>query len=131
MSDPRELFWAEACALLERAERLQRQFFRPSLPDQAGWEPPVDLYETERELCLIVALPGVDEEDLKVAIAAGELVVAGLRRFPILDPDAIIHRLEIPHGKFERRVRLPAGRFRLSRSALVAGCLLVTLSKEL
>ena len=117
--------WAEACALIDRAERLQRQFFRPSLAGahQAVWEPPVDIYETERELCVIAALPGVEQRDLEVSIEGDVLVIAGTRRFPSLPGDVVIHRLEIPHGHFERRIRVSVGRLRLSRSQLLDGCL--------
>ena len=68
--NPSTFMWEEACALIERAERLQRQFFRPSLAGahQAVWEPPVDIYETERELCVIAALPGVEQRNLEVSI---------------------------------------------------------------
>ena len=124
--------WAEACALIERAERLQRQFFRPSLAGahQAVWEPPVDIYETERELCVIAALPGVEQRDLEVSIEGDVLVIAGTRRFPTLPGDAVIHRLEIPHGRFERRIRISAGRLRLDRSELLDGCLVLILTKQ-
>jgi len=132
MGDQKIVIWAEACALLEQAERLQRQFFRPYLAgaEPIGWEPPVDVYETDRELRLLAALPGVGREDLTVSIAAGELVIRGVRRFPVQDPHAVIHRLEVPHGRFERRLRLPGGRFRLTQSELVDGCLVLTLTKE-
>src|SRR5262249_58560649 len=93
MGDQKIVIWAEACALLEQAERLQRQFFRPYLAgaEPIGWEPPVDVYETDRELRLLAALPGVGQEDLAVSIAAGELVIRGVRRFPVQDPHAVIH----------------------------------------
>jgi HSP20 family molecular chaperone IbpA len=132
MRDPKNLIWAEACAMIERAERLQRQFFSPALPglQPVGWQPPIDIYETDTELLLIAALPGVEHRDLDVAIDGGELVIAGTRRFPALAPEALIHRLEIPHGRFERRIRLPATRLKLSRSELVSGCLTLALSKE-
>jgi hypothetical protein len=47
--DSGDRLWGEACEMLERAERLHRQFFRPglALPHSAGWEPPVDIFETE------------------------------------------------------------------------------------
>ena len=124
--------WAEACALIDRAERLQRQFFRPSLAGahQAAWEPPVDIYETERELCVIAALPGVEQRNLEVSIEGDVLVIAGTRRFPTLPGEAVIHRLEIPHGHFERRIRVSVGRFRLSRSQLLDGCLVLILTKQ-
>jgi len=41
----------------------------------------------------------------------------------------VIHRLELPQGRFERRVRLPAGRYASVRHAVANGCLLVTLEK--
>lgn len=124
--------WAEACALIERAERLQRQFFRPSLAGahQAGWEPPVDVYETEREVYVIAALPGVEQHDFEVSIEGDVLMIAGTRRFPSLVREAVIHRLEIPHGHFERRIRMSAGRLRLSRSELLDGCLVLILTKQ-
>jgi HSP20 family molecular chaperone IbpA len=125
--------WAEACAMIDRAERLQRQFFRPSLAGahQAVWELPVDIYETERELCVMAALPGVEQRDLEVSIEGDVLVIAGIRRFPSLPDDAVIHRLEIPHGHFERRIRVSVGRLRLSRSQLLDGCLVLILTKQI
>jgi HSP20 family molecular chaperone IbpA len=131
--DPRAFMWAEACAMIDRAERLQRQFFRPSLAGahQAVWELPVDIYETERELCVMAALPGVEQRDLEVSIEGDVLVIAGIRRFPSLPDDAVIHRLEIPHGHFERRIRVSVGRLRLSRSQLLDGCLVLILTKQI
>jgi HSP20 family protein len=130
--DPTAFLWAEACALIERAERLQRQFFRPSLAGahHAVWEPPVDIYETERELCAIAALPGVEQRDLEVSVEGDVLVIAGTRRFPTLSGDAVIHRLEIPHGRFERRIRISASRLRIDRSELLNGCLVLILMKS-
>jgi hypothetical protein len=42
---------------------------------------------------------------------------------------AVIHRLELPQGRFERRVRLPAGAYRQPRRTAVNGCLLIRLEK--
>jgi HSP20 family protein len=50
----------------------------------------------------------------------------------VLPPElrtAVIHRLELPQGRFERRVRLPAGRYSDVRRAVVDGCLVITLEK--
>jgi hypothetical protein len=43
---------------------------------------------------------------------------------------AAVQRLEIPHGRFERRIRLPAARWQLSPPTLVNGCLLLSLTKQ-
>jgi len=120
------LMWAEACELLDRADRLQRQFFRPSR--SAAWEPPVDVFETEHAVWIIAALPGVRAKQLDIAIAADSVIIAGERSLPV-QSRAIIHRLEIPHGRFERRIALPAGRYEVERRDLADGCLILGLRK--
>ncbi len=123
--------WAEACELLERAERLHRQFFQPRPGEGRGprWEPPVDVLETEAELCILVALPGVGADRLQVVVDGGTLAVVGERPMPGRDRPGIIRRLEIPYGRFERRIELPAGRFEIARRELVDGCLVLGLRK--
>jgi HSP20 family molecular chaperone IbpA len=119
--------WSEACDSLARAERLHRQFFQPR---RAGtWEPPVDILETEREVLLFFALPGVSIDKVEAIIDGADLVVAGVRVLPPQLRTAIIHRIELPQGRFERRVRLPAGRYRDILRAAADGCLVITLRK--
>ncbi len=130
---PRDLqvwMWAEACEALARAERLHRQFFRvgPSA-EQAVWEPPIDIFETRTELWIVAALPGVDAPQVEIGVEDGVLVVAGERPAPALQRAAGIHRLEIPQGRFERRIALPPGRFELVRRDLAQGCLTLALRK--
>jgi len=130
--DPRDWMWAEACELIARAERLHRQFFRPaaqSLPHPA-WEPPFDMYETAEALWLVVALPGVPPERLEIRLDSAALAIAGVRPLPEFQRSAVLHRLEIPYGRFERRIELPAGSFELERHELVHGCLVLALRKR-
>lgn len=58
--DPAAWMWAEACEMLDRADRLHRQFFRLGRETNRGasWEPPVDIFETATDLAVMVALPG-------------------------------------------------------------------------
>jgi HSP20 family molecular chaperone IbpA len=119
--------WSEACDSLARAERLHRQFFQPRRP--GTWEPPVDILETEREVLLFFALPGVSIDKVEAIIDGADLVVAGTRVLPPQLRTAVIHRLELPQGRFERRVRLPAGRYREVLRAAADGCLVITLRK--
>lgn len=117
--------------MLARAERMHREFFRPirTTARVPAWEPPVDVLETDRAVLVFIALPGVDPDRVEAAIEDGALLVAGLRVLPPELQTATIHRLELPQGRFERRVRLPAGRYVNVRRSMANGCLLITLEK--
>jgi HSP20 family molecular chaperone IbpA len=120
--------WAEACAMIERAEQLHRQFFQlGASATAASWEPPIDVFESGRELSISVALPGVEARDIEVTVQPDLLLVTGVRRLPALGRGGAFHRLEIPHGRFERRIPLSSAQWKLERSALVDGCLHLTL----
>jgi HSP20 family protein len=123
--------WSEACEMLARAERMHREFFRPARTAARvpAWEPPVDVLETDRAALVFIALPGVDPDRVEAVIEDDCLLVAGLRVLPAELQTATIHRLELPQGRFERRVRLPAGRYVNVRRSMANGCLLITLEK--
>jgi HSP20 family protein len=128
---PSNWMWSEAFEMLARAERMHRQFFQPSgSPPAVAWEPPVDVLETERAVMVLVALPGVDYSEVKAVINQAELMISGCRAYPEEMRTAIIHRLELPQGRFERRIRLPAGRYSAIHRSEFKGCLLVTLEKS-
>lgn len=129
--DPRNLMWAEACALLDRAEQLRRQFFEPTRETGrlARWEPPIDVLETERQLRIIVALPGVAPGAVQVTTEGGVLTVVAARPLPSFEGNAKIVRLEIPYGSFERRIALQLNRLQLSDQEVKNGCLVLTFVK--
>ncbi len=122
--------WAQACELAAQADRLQQQFFRPtpSTREPAAWEPPADVFEDEREIVVIMAMPGVTPERLQILREPGVLIVRGLRPLPFVGRHRI-RRLEIPHGRFERRLLLPAGALELDPPELLHGCLILRLCK--
>ncbi|WP_207480037.1 Hsp20/alpha crystallin family protein [Arenibaculum pallidiluteum] len=123
--------WAEACEMLDRAERLHRQFFTPvASAAHPVWEPPIDVYETDAEYVLVVALPGVAPGSVEVTIERRTLTVLAERHLPALSGRAAIHRLEIPQGRFERRLELPPVPLELGRRDLVDGCLVLTFLKR-
>jgi HSP20 family protein len=130
-ADPRTLMWTTACEMIDRAERLHRQFFQPIAAPirELSWEPPVDIAETGSEILITVALPGVDPDALKVTVDADGVSVVGFRRPSAIPRGSRVHRLEIPYGKFERRIRVPATRLQLDQSELANGCLTLKFSK--
>ena len=122
------LMWAQACEAIDRAERLHRQFFHRA-PATPCWEAPVDIFETDSLLTIVIALPGVNPDRVQVTLSAGVLIVSGERPLPEELRNARIHRLEIPHGHFQRRIELPPARFELSGRHLADGCLMLQLQK--
>ena len=130
-NDARLWMWPEACVMLAKAERLQLQFFHVAETEagRPAWEPPADVFETDAACIVMVALPGIDPAAIHTSIDDGVLIIAGHRPLPAQLHGAMIHRMELPQGRFERRLALPRGRYGDAHCATANGCLIVTLSK--
>ena len=124
------LMWYQACEVLDRADRLHRQFFRLG---QVGrlpvWEPPVDIFESDAEILVRVAMPDVDLDTVEVSKGDGRLRLAGRRRLPAEAAQGRIRQLEIPYGRMERTIALPAGRLEVSDKSYRRGCLEIRLRR--
>jgi HSP20 family protein len=120
--------WADALSMLERAERLHRQFSRAGSVDARCWEPPVDVVENEDAVIVHVALPGVPAKAIVVSFEPGGITVSGVRSLPAT-PAARIHRIEIPYGRFERRIALSLHALEPAAREVADGCLVLTFSK--
>jgi HSP20 family molecular chaperone IbpA len=127
----RTWMWADACALLDEAERKHRQFFdlvtSPASPPV--WEPPIDIFGDGAEVEVVVALPGAHPEEVTVQLTASGLAVETTVS-PQLRSRLQIVRLEIPYGRMRRRIDLPPGRYALIERRLDRGCLYLRLRRE-
>jgi HSP20 family protein len=123
--------WGEALSMLDRAQRLQRQFFTHAA---VAWEPPVDIVESGDALQVHVALPGVAADAITVALDPSGITISALRAFPCRNEGGRIHRLEIPYGRFERLIGLPLGDpytpLELAGKALQDGILTLTFRRK-
>ena len=130
--NPPSWMWAEACEMLERAQQLQRQFFRfgHAVAAEPRWEPPVDILAYGNEVQVAVALPGVAAEHIEVRTDSGLLIVSAVRALPVTTHATAVHRLEIPYGRFERRIALPEGRYQLLEQVYANGCLVLRLAQR-
>lgn len=130
LRNPIDSIWADALQLLDQAERLQRRYCRLRITSRRGpcWEPPADIFETEKELTIAIALPGVAPEQVEIVIDCGVLLVVGERPMPSHRMVAV-RRLEIPYGRFERRIDLPPGHYEIGERELENGCLFLNLRK--
>lgn len=129
--DLRSWMWGEALSLMDQADRLQRQFFRMGGGSAAcAWEPPADVTETADGFCIQVALPGVAPNAVTIELERDGLHISALRAFPDCSAGAHIHTVEIPYGRFERRIGLPMHALELSERHLKDGVLTLTLRKR-
>ncbi len=110
---------------------MHRQFFHlaSSPRSRAVWEPPVDIFEGEHEIIIVIALPGVAPQGVQAALEGDVLVVRAERRMPFTDTRAAVRRLEIPYGYFERRIPLGGLRLEAATREFSDGCLILRLSK--
>lgn len=123
--DPLEWMWLQAVEMLERAERFNRLLFyiqrsRSRLP---AWKPPIDIVESLDGLRITAVVPGITPEMVELTLEGGMLRIAGDRPPPVVPGTTQIHRLEIPYGRFERRIHLPPGQYELIESRYQRGCL--------
>jgi len=124
--------WAEACALLDEAERKHRHFFEllaaPST--RPVWEPPADIFADGSDLEVVVALPGARAEEVAVRVTpAGVQIETTVPPFSLSARMNVV-RLEIPYGRMRRRVDLPPGSYVLVERRLERGCLFLRLTKQ-
>jgi HSP20 family protein len=72
-----------------------------------GFRPNVDCFHTDdpHALTVVVELPGVDPQSVRVVAGERLLVVAGERKRPPA-PGRVYQQMEIEYGPFQRQVRL-------------------------
>jgi HSP20 family molecular chaperone IbpA len=124
--------WAEACSVLDEAERKHRRFFELLSAPAARpvWEPPADIFADGSDLRVVVALPGAASQDVAVQITSSGLQIETDVEPPVLSARTQVMRLEIPYGRMRRRIDLPPGRYALIERRLDRGCLHIRLTRE-
>jgi len=75
---------------------------------ESGWRPNMDVYETEDDVVVALEIPGVKPEDLEVVQYDDRIVVRGVRHPNLSGRPKRFHQIEIPCGRFEKEILLPA-----------------------
>jgi HSP20 family protein len=125
----RSFMWAEACALIDEAERMHRRFFDllAAPGTQPTWEPPVNVFAADGELLIVVALPGANLDHIGIEIGEGVIDIEAHVPAPVLARQFGVVRLEVPYGVMRRHLDLPPGRYGIVERRLDNGCLQVHL----
>lgn len=74
---------------------------------EKGFNPSVDVRETQDDLYLTFELPGMNKDEIKIGVESGVLTVAGERKSHCGEGNDNIVRSEIRLGGFRRSFTLP------------------------
>jgi HSP20 family molecular chaperone IbpA len=98
----------------KRSSRVCKEFCKPwtrvlgKRTSHRGetFSPPVDVFETDNELCVFVDLPGLKSADLEISLQEGTLLLKGTRQKE-WTTDWTFYCKERPYGTFQRTILLP------------------------
>jgi len=72
-----------------------------------GWEPPMDVFDTDTEFVVIMDIAGMDRKDISVFTDGNILRISGVRKDIIPEGRKQFHSLEIQVGPFQRLIGIP------------------------
>ncbi len=121
------LLHREVNQLFERLTEFERADRAPT----GAWLPAVDVYESRGRLNVVVEVPGLAPESLRVSLRDRQLVISGERRAPHTHQDPVAFLcMERPHGKFTRVIPLDvAVDARQAQAHLAKGLLTIELPR--
>lgn len=83
------------------------QPFEPMDDFLKGFNPDLEINETDKEFAISVELPGVDEKDIQLTLGNGILTISGEKKSETQEKSGRFYRTERSYGAFERQVALP------------------------
>lgn len=99
--------WRGIANLGNDIDALFDTFLRPDYATGIRQAPPMELTESENESVLVMELPGVAKEDVKVTVEEGVLSISGERKAPAVPENGRWLRNESASGAFVRTIELP------------------------
>lgn len=78
-----------------------------SIFSNSAWQPPTDVWETEKEIKVLVELAGISQKEIKLSLENTKLVINGIRKEnEVHEIKTQVHQIEIGYGYFERVIDL-------------------------
>jgi len=100
------------------------------LSKSAAWTPTAEVYETQDAYFVCLDMPGIGQEDLKIALSNNILTVSGARRFKKATEESAYHISERIYGAFERFFPIPSNtQPERMKSKFNSGILQITIPK--
>ena len=91
--------------------RMMSDMFKDAKPlgyqPDRSFSPPMDIYETEDHLVVVLEIAGMKAEDIHVTFDKDILSISGFRKESSTPSKTRLHQMEIDYGKFQRTIRIP------------------------
>ena len=92
-------------------EKLFEEFFfmakSHDFASSTPWQPHTDVYETEKNIIVKMAVSGLKPEDISVLFSDHILTVSGRRGDASAHQKVCFYQVEIRYGYFERKIKIP------------------------
>jgi len=92
-------------------EKLFEEFFfmakSHDFASSTPWQPPTDVYETEKDIIIKMSVSGLRPEDISVLFSDQILTVSGKRGDDSAHQKVCFYQVEIRYGYFERKIKIP------------------------
>jgi len=72
-----------------------------------GWEPPMDVFDTETEFVVVMDISGMNRNDISVFTDGHIIRISGVRKDIVPSGKKQFHALEIQVGPFQRLIGIP------------------------
>ena len=87
-------------------DQLRSSNWLQQSPSGSGGYPPVNVFRKGEDIVMVIEVPGVRKEDLRIEAKANTIRIAGTKAIEPGDR-ASVHRIERRGGRFDRAVALP------------------------
>jgi HSP20 family protein len=100
---------SEITPLREAMDRLfEQSFLRPMFPSIRSMEVlPIDMYQTDSEVVIKAAVPGIRPEDIDIKIVGDTISISGESKMQLETKEENYMLQEMSIGKFHREVMSP------------------------
>lgn len=93
--------------LLDELMHVDREFSQLPKLGNISWEPAIELKETDTDVVLKAAIPGIEAKDLDVQVSETAVLIAGEHREEKRTEEKGYFRSELQYGQFQRTIPLP------------------------
>ena len=100
-------------------------------PSTFAFNPSIDVKENEKEIKVIVEVPGIDAKEIHLSYADGHMTIKGEKKSEHKEEKEGYYRQECSYGSFQRVIQLPeSANFDKAEANVKNGVLMVQIPKK-